>query len=317
MIASLVSSKNAFAAGGFFLLAASAFGCAGEGTAPAATDEDLRGGKLAFAAAYDAVGILGHQGADGKAVTGCTGTLIGPKTVITAKHCVRDEADGSDNRIEEGLVFFVGTTASKWTQKSKVLSAKVAPSAPGGYIGYGSDVAVLTLESELKGIRYARTASTLPMASMVGKPMFMVGFGFNQNEVDGVRRMGNLTLRATAGRPLELIFKTLPKFLAFAAKAEKDPAIANSVDDRAAMAAYAYNYGLLQDQEAFVGLGSADAQPCRNDSGAPVLLEDAKGLVVWAVASGSLKLSDKSCGNYGSFVATLGPSVQPLLEGTH
>ena len=234
--------------------------------------------------------------------------------MITAKHCIRDDAEGPDNRIEEGLYFFVGPRWNQVRKKSKVVSAKVPAKSSGGYINYGSDVAVLELATPITGVTFVEPATSHFPSSMVGRRFVMVGFGFDDEEVDGVRRIGSLTLTANAGKPLEKAFITYGNFLDHAVEAENDPGIYGATDDRNGMAAYAYAYSLLPLHEAFVGLGVSDAQPCRNDSGAPVLLEDKGRLVLWAVASGSLKLSEKSCGNYGAFVSTMGPLVQPLLS---
>lgn len=291
-------------------------GCANaEPATPPTTHDDLRGGALATARIYSGIGILGREAANKQdAVTACTGTLIGPKKVITAKHCIRDDAEGPDNRIEEGLYFFVGLRETDIEKRSKVVSAKVPKAMAGGYINYGSDVAVLELEDAITGVPFALTATEHFPTSMVGKRLAMIGYGFDQEEVDGVRRVGAVTLVSNRDAALGRAFPAWGDFMKFIVDVENDPGIAGGEDDREAMAKRAYDYKLLPNYEAFVGLGTNDAQPCRNDSGAPVVFEANGSLVVWAVASGSLKLSESSCGNYGSFVATLGPEVQAILH---
>jgi Trypsin len=117
-----------------------------------------------------------------------------------------------------------------------------------------------------------------------------------------------LTVRSIEGQAARSVWNTRAVFDVHVSATEGKEAL-NPADDRNAQATRFYEYTLLQAEELFAGLAPGDAQPCRSDSGGP-LLRDRE---VVGVVSGSLKLSSSPCGNYGAFAATFGPAAKSVL----
>jgi V8-like Glu-specific endopeptidase len=111
----------------------------------------------------------------------CTSTLIGPRTVLTAGHCV-----GSNPN-----VLFVVDSGSRY----KAAAIHRHPQYRGGN---ANDIAVITLERAVSGI----TPSKLPVsAPRVGQTITLVGFGQpdGQTREFGVKRQGRNTISRVSG----------------------------------------------------------------------------------------------------------------------
>jgi hypothetical protein len=286
------------------LLAIAMAGC-GAADSGESSDE-LRGASAATGIEFAAVGALGVARGSAFSVT-CTGTLVAPNKVITAKHCVTSDPEGKNlDKVEQGLSFLVGAKVSANAKRYRVTSASVPTAMEGGFIGYGSDVAMLTLETSVAGIAPLAISATVPR---VGEKLAVVGFGFDETETKGERRKGSMTVRATEKQAARAVWSGRAAFEAFLVNAEGDKSALDPSDDRSAQAARFFDYALLAEHEVFVGLAPGDAQPCRSDSGGPLLRN---GQVV-GVVSGSLKLSSSPCGNYGAFFATFGPRAKSVM----
>jgi hypothetical protein len=280
-------------------------GCASDDGA-GAEDENLRGGHIANAPALMAVGALGPVNETGELIVSCTGTLIDAKTVITAKHCVTTDPEGGTlDRVTQGLWFGVGLQA-KSAVLYKVVSAVVPAYREGGFIFYGSDIALLTLEKAPRDVTPLTVAQG--HLSVVPEKLTVVGYGFDDRDKNGVRRKGNMTLRASTGQSARAVWSNREQLDRAVMEREHLAQPFAADDDRTAQIARFYEHTLLSQAEAYFG-APGDAQPCRADSGGPVL----RGTTVVGVVSASLKLSTSPCGNYGAFVATIGPDAALLL----
>ncbi len=104
---------------------------------------------------------------------GCSSTLIGRKTVLTAAHCVRG-----------------GNSVIKFTTKDSVTrstSVKVHPNYDGD-VSDDADIAIIHLEKNVPGVR---PATLVKSKLKVGEPLVLVGFGLtDKNQYKGGKKYG-------------------------------------------------------------------------------------------------------------------------------
>ena len=121
----------------------------------------------------------------------CSGTVIGPHVVLTAKHCIYSEPSGGGRIWEEvpahDLVVLEGTDLTTEGGEGGVVSRRFVRewrSTPGAYsdrdLGTGRDIAVLIVDEPFTGITPRGVGRTIPAN---GTPATIVGFGrTNPNE---------------------------------------------------------------------------------------------------------------------------------------
>jgi len=238
----------------------------------------------------------------------CSGTLVGPTAVETAKHCVMD-LDSSSLYTDVG--FAVGPDASNPTAVYPIVDWEWETEVPGDpnslLSDLGSDVGVAHLGSTVTGVT-PMAIGTLN-ASDIGNRFTALGFGIqNNNSDDGTRKAGSLTLRGIGGNYADYLFGSLDGFLK---GAQKMPDFAGLPDWE--LTEIYDELNLLPEYQAFLGGRPGDAQPCFGDSGGPmVAVRNGQRTVFGNVTSG-LRSTRLIC-DWGAVFAVFGPATQAFLQ---
>jgi secreted trypsin-like serine protease len=181
---------RSFTAAAFGLMVASSIfsqlGCAATGPGDESNDpgDDKRDSPIVNGqetSEYPATGMLLQQGQ-----VFCTGTVVGPRTVLTAAHCVEGQ-DASQ------FSFGFGPSQDQVENEIKVVAATVHPKADTKQLI--NDVAVVTLGEDAP---VAPIAMNQAMdAGWVGRTVILVGYGVSDGPSQsgaGTKRMVGVTI---------------------------------------------------------------------------------------------------------------------------
>lgn len=270
------------------------------------TTEEIIGGFPIASAELNAIGAIGANAGEGKFVPFCTGTLIAPTMVLTAKHCVINVTDATS------IAFLIGPDALAPVRAVPVRGTAVESSVSGGVQGLGSDVAIVHLAEAVTDV------APLPVAALtddqIGSRMVGVGYGVQNAGLDaGTRRGGSMTLKATGGPVFAAVFGSFERFLEAGAPRlfpKLDPA------DPAHLALLRQIYDeirLLDGIEAWFGSGPGDAQACDGDSGGPVAKRVGTQTTVFGVTSWGFRQGD-TCAIDGAAYASMNPASLDFID---
>jgi len=238
----------------------------------------------------------------------CTGTLVGPTAVETAKHCLTN-LDQMSQYIEVG--FAVGPDAWNPTAVYPIVDWEWESEVPGDpyslLADLGSDVGVAHLGAPATGVT-PMSIGVLSEAD-IGKRFTALGYGMQNNYGDdGTRKAGSLTLRGIGGNYADYLFGSFEGFLN-GAKLMPDFAWASEWE----LAQIYDELYLLPEYQAFLGGRPGDAQPCFGDSGGPmVAVRNGQRTVFGNVTSGLA--SNRLICDWGAVFAVFGPATQAFLQ---
>ncbi len=287
------------------MVAMMAMACSGGGPEAATTGERsapiLRGAD-APDSEFAAVGALGVP-VSGRLRYFCSGTLIGPHTVLTAKHCV-DFGRGRE------VHFMLGADSTAPTRTVGVLTMATALPQAGGEMDLGSDVGILQLAEDITDIEPIALPSRVLGEGDVGTALTAVGYGIRDNAGrSGSRQMGHETLRATSGQPFHVLFATFDEFTEYMIQAYGVGELSEEEIQSH------YDFELLSEYEVWMGHQEGDAQSCNGDSGGPLLGDDGGQRVVFGVASWVFRGRNEPC-HMGTAYAVLGPGARELVDAS-
>ena len=118
----------------------------------------------------------------------CGASVIGPETLVTAKHCV--EVIPLAMSLGYKLGFAVGPDIRRPKRVYELAAFETAPGDEGGFVEMGRDVAVLHLEHPLPPELKPLDIGTLSDED-IGKAFAAIGYGIQDNAgTDGTRRLG-------------------------------------------------------------------------------------------------------------------------------
>jgi hypothetical protein len=212
----------------------------------------------------------------------CSGTLISPRAVLTAEHCVADyESYASYGEVG----FAIGEDALNPDVFIPAIGRTAETSFEGGMVGLGSDVAILHLSEAVENVEFFPFASIDD--SMIGTRFVAVGYGVQDNDwTSGTRRAGSMRLQATSGPIVPQDVLTFEEF----AEEFKSTYDWEITDEELEMYYESYLQSiystvLLEGFEAHFGNDTGDAQACFGDSGGPIVAKLNGQSTVFGVAS--------------------------------
>jgi len=259
------------------------------------------GGEPATSAAYAAVGALVYYYPEiGVLDVFCSGTLVAPKAITTARHCTQN----IDLANESGMIpaFAIGPDAFNPTAVIPIVSYVNAPAAPGNEKGLlndgGRDVAVARLASTPAGVTPAKLG--LFEDKMVGTAFDIAGYGVNNPEhFYGQKFVGKATARADNGKWYPLLFNN--KYEAFRSWYYTDSPSAQRTEAEAK--AWWKDYKLENKFELLAGGLPGEAVACNGDSGGPLLRgTSAANLTTYGVSFAVENTIASACGLGGGYL---------------
>jgi len=276
---------------------------AGEEQTPSlgASPQAIIGGTPAASTAYAAVGALVYFHPEaGVLDVFCSGTLVAPKAITTARHCT----PSIDLALESGLTpaFAIGPDAFNPTDVIPITDYVNAPAAPGKEKGLlqdgGRDVAVAHLASVPAGVKPARLG--LFEDKMVGSAFDIAGFGVNDAAFSyGQRFVGKATARAFNGKWYELLFGG--DYNAFRSWYFTDAPSAQPSEAEAK--AWYKDYKLENKYELLAGGLPGESVACYGDSGGPLLRgTSAPTLTTYGVSFAVEGTISSACGLGGGYL---------------
>ncbi|HEY6080212.1 MAG TPA: trypsin-like serine protease [Polyangiaceae bacterium] len=178
------------------------------------TDQDVIAGFAASGAKLNAIGSIGQLYWDEWTQTNvfypyCSGSLIGEKTVLTAKHCLDYFAMDYSWGVKTG--FGVGPDGNAPERVIEVVDVEGAPNDQGGFVGYGHDVGAMYLGESVTDLTPLEIG-TLTRSSL-GRDFVHIGYGVRDNSFSaGTRRLGKSELVALEGKVFEILFGSFEAF---------------------------------------------------------------------------------------------------------
>lgn len=312
--------KTQYVCSSFALLLASGCGGPADTTDFTQRQQDIIGGFHASSAALNHTGALVLIGGlSGELVPFCSSTLIGPETVVTAKHCAQLLPFIELNQLGS-VAWAAGPRATAPLELIPIAAVDTAPGDVGGFVGLGRDTAIVHLD---RPTSIVPAVPKLADASLVGKAMVSIGYGVYGagGNSDDQRRIGRETVAGIEGRTFEVMFGSFENFVewAFTGQVTPEDFLATIPPDDPFLEFLRHEFDtvvLFDQHEAITGLAPTDTQSCFGDSGGPLALFKRNGVTeTYGVVSGGLSSVRMVC-DFGTVFSTFGPQTIAFLESS-
>ena len=262
-------------------------GCAIGGNETVSGDQDIVGGFPARSEKFDAIGMLLGVRSTGPAPI-CTGTLIGPHTVLTGGHCVHPTG-APFNIIDRFPVYFrIGYDSSAPVQEIRAIWG-------GETTVSGNDVGIYELETDVAGVTPIAVSDAALDDHDLGKKGWIAGYGlqdqtqnFNQFLTRRAAKFEVSTFQTKAVQALFADYATFKTFMETNAGKTFTDAQVSTV----------WDFSELRAGDVWVGKPYAP-QASYLDSGAPLLLNVDDVLTIEGVNVRSYK-ADPTVANTGT-----------------
>jgi hypothetical protein len=281
--------------------------------------QDIIGGFHADSPELDHIGALvAIDPTTNEPFAFCSSTLIGPETVVTAKHCAAVLPDAQFSNFK--VAWAAGPHAETPLELIPIASTETAPGDVGGFVGMGRDVAVVHLDYPTA----IEPATPKPFTNaLIGTAMVSAGYGVYgaSGASDDQRRIGRETVAGTEGRALELILGSFENFVEwyFTGQITPDDYLVNLPPDDPELEFLRQQFDalvLFDQHEAVTGLAPTDTQSCFGDSGGPLARFTRNGgWETYGVVSGGLSSLRSAC-DFGTVFSTFGPQSYAFVQGT-
>ncbi|HTV20968.1 MAG TPA: trypsin-like serine protease [Polyangiaceae bacterium] len=297
------------------LSACTQFSSEEQGDELGSTTQAIIGGKAATSSAYAAVGALVYYYPEiGVLDVFCSGTLVAPKAIVTARHCTPN----IDLATQSGMIpaFAIGPDAFNPTAVIPITSYVNAPAAPGNEKGLlmdgGRDVAVAYLASAPVGVTPAKLGLFLDL--MVGTSFDIAGYGVSTpDHFYGQKFVGKATARAIDGKWYPLLFNN--KYESFRSWYYSDSPSAQRTEAEAK--AWWKDYKLENKYELLAGGLKNEAVACNGDSGGPLLRgTTASTLTTYGVSFAVENTISSACGLGGGYLVFNAKMFEWVLRST-
>ena len=265
------------------------------------SSQAIIGGAASTSSAYAAVGALVYYLPEvGVLDVFCSGTLVAPKAITTARHCT----PSIDIANENGLIpaFAIGPDAFNPTAVIPITNYVNAPAAPPPETGLlkdgGRDVAVAHLASAPAGVTPARLGQFED--KLMGTKFDIVGYGVNNNQFfSGQQFIGRATARAQSGAWYPLLFNG--NYDAFHTWYLNDSSGSQRTEAEAKL--WWKTFKLENKFELLAGGLPGEAVACFGDSGGPLLRgTTASTLTTYGVAFAVEGTISSACGLGGGYL---------------
>lgn len=265
--------------------------------------DEIIGGSFTSAPKYGAVGALVWKvrvpGAPDFVSVKCSGTLVAPKVVLTARHCTP-----AIDQQPEASYFAFGSNAYAADRYVPVsdsfpyLNAPRSTEHPGLLFDGGRDVAVVYLKAPVGSVKPAKIGRF--EESMLGSQFEVAGFGYSETTSPGLKFAGVATARSLEGLWYsQLFFGSKPAYFDwyFSDAFTSDPPSYQEAN------AWWSLFELEPGYEMLAGGLEGEAVSCFGDSGGPLLRgTSASDMTVYGVGFASEASKSKRCDLGSAFV---------------